>query len=113
MGRKQEIWQTYLRYRRTRDTRLLEVLNTEYANKVIAQRDYDVVQTPRSNIYHRRSCSYLNRSRNFKRMKKSTAILNNQLSCTRCIREPLNPLICLFVFGFMAIVFIISWIITR
>ena len=112
MSKVNDIWQTYLRYKRTGDSRLAELLNDSYARKVIAQRDYDVVQTPRSNIYHRRNCSYLNRSRNFKTMKRSTAILNNQLNCTRCIRNPINPLICLFVFGFMAIFFILTWILT-
>jgi len=110
MSRKSEIWETYLRYKRINDSRLSEFLSNEVNRKVIAKKDYDVVHTKRSKIYHKRNCSHLSRSRYLERMKRSDAILNGYSSCSRCINDfegMTGIIICIVIVFIIMMIFLI------
>lgn len=83
--------------RRNNDKRLPEFLSYEYNKRVIDEKDFDVFQAKNSNLYHRRSCGYLTRSRTLKRMSRSSAILNGYVKCNSCMKEPIDTPIILWV----------------
>lgn len=109
MSRKQEIWNTYLQMKRNNSSKLSEFLSNDENKRVVKQKDYQVVSTPRSNIYHREGCSHLSRSRTLHRASRSDAIIHGKVGCSRCIKDfELDPLTCIFTLICIGLVAIIS-----
>ncbi len=107
LGKKDEIWHTYIQMRKNNDKRLSEFLSNDYNKEVIAKKDFDVFQTKNSKMYHRRSCGYLTRSRTLKRMSRSDAIISGGVKCNSCIKE-FNSSTCIIAFIIVAIITIIG-----
>ena len=86
-GKTDEIWQKYLRMKRNRDINLSAYINDESVKRVIEKKDFEVYMGKSSNLYHKRNCGYLSRSRVLKNMTRSDAILRGYDKCNACIKE--------------------------
>lgn len=111
-GKKGKIWNAYIQMKRNNDKRLSEFLSDDYNKKVITKKDFDVFQALSSNMYHRRNCGYLSRSRNLRRMSRSDAIIHDCVKCNSCMKEPINPLYMLIGVGIVVMMFVASFLLT-
>ena len=87
MKKSDEIWLKYLRMKRDRDLNLAAYLSDESVKKVIEKKDFEVYMGKSGELYHRRRCGYLSRSRVLKHAKRSDAILRGYKKCNACIKE--------------------------
>ncbi|MFX0077260.1 MAG: hypothetical protein ACFE96_17590 [Candidatus Hermodarchaeota archaeon] len=111
IGKKDEIWQKYLKMKANKDVNLNSFLNDESVKQVIEKKDFEVYMGKGSKLYHKRNCGYLSRSRELKHMVRSDAILRGYAQCNACIKEFNLGIIgvCLLIFLIILMVWVVSF----
>jgi hypothetical protein len=110
-----DIWQTYLRMRRTRDLNLSNFFRDPKVQQVINKKDFEVYMGKQSELYHRRNCGYLSRSRVLRHMRRSDAILRGYKQCTACIKE-FNlgiGFVIIMICSFIFLIIMMVWVVLR